>query len=76
MSLTEIIDSVQYVVDHQGRQTAVQLDIEAWESLRAILEEIEDERLGQLMQEVENDERLEGEAALQAYERYLAETQA
>jgi len=76
MSLTEIFETVQYVVDNQGRQTAVQLDIAAWEALRAIIEEIEDERLGQLMIEVENDERLEGEAAHQAYQEYLAETQA
>ena len=27
MSITNILDSVQYVVDKQGRQTAVQLDL-------------------------------------------------
>jgi predicted DNA-binding ribbon-helix-helix protein len=74
MSLTEIYESVKYVVDSQGKHKAVQLDIAAWESLREILEEIEDERLGQLMREVKDDERLEGDAAQQAYQAYVADT--
>ena len=42
-----------------------------------LLEEMaEDERLGQLMAAVENDEKLEGQAAQDVYRSYLAETEA
>jgi hypothetical protein len=74
MRIVDILDSVQYVVDSQGRQTAVQFDLTTWESLRPLFEElIEDGRLGQLMDEVADDERLEGDAALQAYQSYLSQ---
>ena len=76
MSITDILDSVQYVVDKQGRQTAVQLDLATWKMLQLLLEDIaEDERLGQLMDEVKDDERLEGETAYEAYQAYLIEAQ-
>lgn len=42
MSVTEILDSVQFVVDKQGQQTAVLLDLEVWEALRQLLENLED----------------------------------
>jgi len=42
MSITEILESVQYVVNNQGQQTAVQLDLSAWEALRQLLEDLED----------------------------------
>ncbi len=74
MSTVEILESVRYVVDSQGRQTAVQLDLAVWETLRPLLAEIiEDRHLGELMIEVENDERLEENTARQAYQTYLAE---
>jgi len=75
MSLVEILESVQFLVDSQGKKTAVQLKLEAWEALRQILEELEDERLGRLMTAVDEDERLTGEAAWQAYQSYLSESQ-
>ena len=69
MSVIEILDTAQYVVDRHGQQTAVLLDLDSWKSLRQLLEELmEDERLGQLMTAVENDEMLDGEAARLAYE--------
>ena len=75
MSIIEILDSVQYVVDSQGRHTAVQLELTAWEALRPLFEElIEDGRLGQLMAEAADDERLEDDAAVQAYQSYLSQT--
>lgn len=71
MSVVEIIENAQYVVDKQGRQTAVLLNLEIWAALRHLLEELaEDERLGQLLVEVENDERLEGSVAREAYPRH------
>lgn len=77
MSLTEILASIQYVTDQQGRQIAVQVNLPAWETLRKLLQELEeDERLGQLMAEVAQDERLEGDAAWETYQTYLAEASA
>ena len=68
MSVVDIIESAQYVIDRQGKQTAVLLDLENWVTLRHLLEELaEDERLGQLLVEVESDEKLEGSVAREAY---------
>ena len=65
MSIDEMMNAVQYVVDNDGKQTAVLLDLNTWKSLQLLLEDIaEDERLGRLMAEVENEESLSGEAAL------------
>lgn len=75
MSVIEILEAAQYVVDKSGQQTAVLLDLDSWKSLRHLLEELmEDERLGQLMADVEDDEKLEGEAARRAYRTYLDST--
>jgi hypothetical protein len=74
MTIIEILESVQYVVDSQGRKTAVQFDLSAWEQLRPLMEElIEDGRLGQLMEEVADDERFNEAKALEAYKTFLAE---
>ena len=75
MRIDEMLNAVQYVVDNEGRQTAVLLDLTTWKSLQLLLQDMaEDERLGRLMAEVEDDERLEGEDALNAYRTYLAQT--
>ena len=77
MSAIDILDTAQYVVDKDGRQTAVLLDLSSWKILRQLLEElIEDEKLGQLMAAVQDDEKLEGAAAQEAYQVYLKEAQA
>lgn len=77
MSVVDIIENAQYVVDKQGRQTAVLLNLENWAALRHLLEElIEDERLGYLLAEVESDESLEGSVAREAYAAYRAEAKA
>ncbi len=69
-----ILDTAQYVVDKNGRQTAVLLDLESWEALRRLLEElIEDANLGELMAAVEDDEKLNSESAHEAYQVYLKE---
>ena len=71
MSVVDIIKRAQYVVDQQGKQTAVILDLESWVSLRHLLEELaEDERLGELLAEDKDDEKLDGNAALEAYHLY------
>lgn len=77
MNVIDILDTAHYVVDKHGKQTAVLLDLNSWDVLRRLIEElIEDEKLGQLMAAVANDETLEGELARQAYQTYLAEAQA
>ena len=74
MSVTDILDTAQYVVDKDGRQTAVLLDLHSWHVLRHVLEErTEDERLGKLMAEVADEETLSGGDARKAYEAYLSE---
>lgn len=74
MNVNHILETAQYVVDQQGQQTGVLLDLESWDTLRKLIEELaEDERLGALMAAVEDDEKLEGADALSAYEAYLAE---
>lgn len=66
MSTIDILDTAQYVVDKEGRQTAVLLDSASWQALRRLLEElIEDESLGALMAAVENDEKLDESSRLQ-----------
>ena len=76
MSVDAILDSVQYVVDKDVQQTAVLLDLATWDTLRLLLQEVdEDARLGQLMDEVEDDEKLEGEAAWNAYQSFLPNSQ-
>ena len=42
MSGLEMLKSVQFVVDKQGQPSAVQMDIDTWESLLDWIEDIED----------------------------------
>ncbi len=77
MSVIDILETAQYVVDKRGQQTAVLLDLPTWRTLQQLLEELlEDERLGELMVAVQEDEKLEGEAAREAYQAYLRENKA
>ena len=74
MTVVEILESVQYVVDAQGKKMAVQVDLSAWETLLPLMEEmIEDGRLAELMADVADDERLEEAEAVKAYQTYLAD---
>lgn len=76
MGVDAILDSVQYVVDKDGQQTAVLLDLPTWDALRLLLEEFsEDERLGRLMDEVEDDQTFEGEASWNLYQSLLSSDQ-
>ncbi|MDQ3247951.1 MAG: hypothetical protein M3Q45_01970 [Chloroflexota bacterium] len=45
MTVPEILDSVQFVVDRSGKPTAAMLEINLWAELRIILEELEDKKL-------------------------------
>jgi hypothetical protein len=62
MTVTELLDAVQFVVDAEGKRQAVQLPLSLWEELVTLLEDIEDteelEKLG-----AEDDEFVEWEQA-------------
>ena len=75
MSVIEMLESVQYVVDSQGRQTAVQFDLDTWQTLLPLFKEVmEDAHLAQRMDETADDERYEGETAVQAYQAILSQS--
>ncbi len=42
MSVNELLQNVQFVVDTVGNETAVMLDYKDWEELITLLEDIED----------------------------------
>jgi hypothetical protein len=42
MSIVDMLESVQYVVDSKGQQTAVQIDLKTWHMLRDMLEDLDD----------------------------------
>jgi hypothetical protein len=73
MSRTDdVLRSAKYVVDKEGKQTAVLLDLTVWQQVLHFLEELdEDEHLGQLMMDVARDEKLEAEDAVRVYQEYL-----
>jgi hypothetical protein len=45
MTVTEILHSVQFVLDQNGHPTAAVLDIKAWKAFLSLLEDLEDEEL-------------------------------
>jgi hypothetical protein len=45
MHVEEILKTVQFVVDQEGKPKAAVLDMQAWEMLLALLEEAEDREL-------------------------------
>jgi hypothetical protein len=42
MSISDLLSSVKFVVDPNGQQSAVVVDIEVWEEIVTLLEEAED----------------------------------
>jgi hypothetical protein len=45
VTVTEILRSIKFVVDQEGKPTAVLLDMNAWEAFLSMLEDIEDVEL-------------------------------
>lgn len=45
MTMIEVLQSAQFVVDHKGRRTAVLLNIEEWETLINWFENIADNKI-------------------------------
>ena len=42
MSINELVQSVQFLTDAGGQKTAVLIDIDSWEEIVTLLEDIED----------------------------------
>jgi len=42
MTVTEILKSMQFVIDREGKPTAVLLDMDAWNAFVSMLEDMED----------------------------------
>lgn len=67
MSISEILDTIQFVVDREGRQTAVQMDLTAWNALQQLLEDLED--MADIVQaRQEDDETVPWEDVVAEYE--------
>lgn len=45
MTVSEILQSIQFVIGQDGKPTAALLDIKAWEAFLSMLEDIEDTAL-------------------------------
>lgn len=43
MSVTELIESVEYLIDAQGKKKAVQVDLAVWQEIVALLEQMEED---------------------------------
>ncbi len=56
MSIVELIKTVQFVVDSHGNKKAVQLDLEVWEELVLLLEDLED--VDDIKQVAQDDDEL------------------
>ena len=42
MTITELLNSVKFVVTPEGRQSAVVVDLDVWEQIVTLLEDVED----------------------------------
>ena len=42
MNTTQLLEKIQIVVDAKGNQSAISLDLEDWEQLLILLEDVED----------------------------------
>ena len=45
MTIAEILESMQFVIDREGKPTAVLLDMDAWNAFVSMLEDMEDVEL-------------------------------
>lgn len=62
MNTTQLLEKVQMVVDAKGEQSAISLDLEDWEQLLILLEDIEDTN-DILQAKQENEETISWEQA-------------
>jgi hypothetical protein len=62
MNTTQLLEKIQIVVDAKGNQSAISLDLEDWEQLLMLLEEVEDAN-DILQAKQENEETISWEQA-------------
>jgi hypothetical protein len=62
MNTTQLLEKIQIVVDAKGNQSAISLDLEDWEQLLILLEEVEDAN-DILQAKQENEETISWEQA-------------
>ena len=62
MNTTQLLEKIQIVVDAKGNQSAISLDLEDWEQLLMLLEEMEDSN-DILQAKQENEETISWEQA-------------
>lgn len=55
MSVTELLQTVQFLVDNDGNKKAAVLDYAVWEELLTLLEDIEDAEEIQCLREAEEE---------------------
>jgi hypothetical protein len=55
MSVTELLQAVQFVVDNKGNKKAALLDYAVWEELLTLLEDLEDTAEIQRLREAEEE---------------------
>jgi thymidylate synthase ThyX len=55
MSVTELLQTVQFLVDNDGNKKAAVLDYAVWEELLTLLEDIEDDEEIQRLREAEEE---------------------
>jgi hypothetical protein len=55
MNITELLQTVQFLVDHDGNKKAAVLDYAVWKELLALLEDIEDAEEIQRLREAEEE---------------------
>jgi hypothetical protein len=67
MTVNEILASVQFVVNQEGKQTAVQINLSVWETIRQMLEDIEDVADFEQAKQ-EEDETFSWEQVVQEYQ--------
>jgi len=69
MTVTEILQSVQFVVDREGKPTAAVLDMRTWEAFLSMLEDMED--IGLLRDRLKNWRSKEGWTCWEDFEATL-----
>jgi hypothetical protein len=62
MNTTQLLEKIQIVVDAKGNQSAISLNLEDWEQLLMLLEEVEDAN-DILQAKQENEETISWEQA-------------
>jgi len=56
MTVTEMLQAAQYLVDADGNKRAIVLDLMVWEELLLLLEDLEDAEEMRHLQEIEEEE--------------------